>query len=48
MAARTGAPTPIRTIRVPDEVWERAQRKAAEEDTTVSALINEWLRDYTS
>lgn len=48
MAARTGAPTPIRTIRVPDEIWEQAQRKAAAEDTTVSALINEFLRQYAS
>lgn len=39
-------PTPHRTIRVPDEVWDRAVAKAAKDETTLSALINEFLKEY--
>lgn len=37
--------TPIRTIRVPDEIWEAAREGALEESTTVSAVIVEFLRE---
>ena len=38
------AETPIRHIRVPDEVWEKARLIAAFHDTTVSAMVVEFLR----
>lgn len=42
--------TPRRTIRVPDELWEDVQRKAADEGTTVTdvvlRLLRAYLRDY--
>lgn len=37
--------TPIRNLRVSDEVWNAAKAGAAEEGTTVSAVINEMLRE---
>jgi hypothetical protein len=39
-------PTPLRAVRVPDDIWERAQAKAAADDTTVSAVINDFLKEY--
>lgn len=38
--------TPNRTIRVPDEIWEPAVRKAADEGTTVTAVIIAALRAF--
>lgn len=38
--------SPVRNVRVPDEVWEPAKSKAASEGTSVSARINAWLREY--
>lgn len=42
--------TPNRTIRVPDELWEAAQRKAADRGETVTDVIlralRRYLRDY--
>lgn len=38
--------TPNRTVRVPDEVWEEAKRKAAEEGKTVSDVVGDCLRRY--
>lgn len=38
--------TPNRTVRVPDDVWNEAKRKAAEEGKTVSDVVNECLRRY--
>jgi predicted HicB family RNase H-like nuclease len=40
------ADTKIRTIRVPDRLWLRAKAKAKREDTDVSTLVREWLREY--
>lgn len=40
------APTPIRTVRVPDDVWEHAKRCAESEGTSVSARIVQALRDW--
>ena len=37
---------PLRTVRVPDEVWEHAKACAEAEGTTVSAKINETLRKW--
>jgi len=31
--------TPTRTIRVPDELWLAAQKKAAEQDITVTSVL---------
>lgn len=36
--------TPIRNIRVPDDVWQAAQAGAARDGTTVSAAIVDFLR----
>lgn len=38
--------TPLRNVRVPDELWQAAMARAAKENTTLSALINEWLQWY--
>lgn len=38
--------TPLRNVRVPDDLWAAAQRRAAEDDTTVSAVIVEHLEQY--
>lgn len=39
-------PTPIRTVRVPDDVWQAAQDRAAENGETVSAVIVRALKRY--
>jgi len=39
-------PTPIRTVRVPDDVWQAAQERAAEKGETVSAVIVRALKRY--
>jgi macrodomain Ter protein organizer (MatP/YcbG family) len=38
--------TPRRSVRVPDERWLRATRRASEEGTTVSAAVNAFLDEY--
>lgn len=38
--------TPHRTIRVPDEVWEAALRKAEQEGTNLTTVIVSHLKDY--
>ncbi|GII84614.1 hypothetical protein Ssi03_26040 [Sphaerisporangium siamense] len=38
--------TPNRTVRVPDEVWDEAKRKADEEGTNVTDVVNDCLRRY--
>jgi hypothetical protein len=38
--------TPRRTVRVPDNVWQPAQEKAATEGTNVSAVVNRKLAEY--
>jgi hypothetical protein len=40
--------TPNRTVRVPDGVWDAAKEKAAEEDKTVSDVVNDCLRKYVA
>ncbi len=39
-------PRPIRTVRVPDDVWHAAQAKAAERGESVSAVIVRALKRY--
>jgi len=39
-------PTPIRTVRVPDDVWQAAQERAAEKGESVSAVIVRALKRY--
>lgn len=38
--------TPNRTIRVPDELWEAAKRKAADRGETVTDVVLRALRTY--
>lgn len=40
--------TPIRTVRVEDELWEAAQERAAELDEDVSAVIRRGLESYVA
>lgn len=41
-------PTPLRNVRVPDEVWQAAQEKAERDGTTVSAVLLAALRRYVA
>lgn len=38
--------TPRRTVRVPDDVWQAARRKAADEGKTITEIIIDALRRY--
>jgi hypothetical protein len=38
--------TPTRTIRVPDDLWKAVQKKAAEEEVTVTSVIIGALQAY--
>lgn len=38
--------TPLRAIRISDELWEALQEKAAAEDTDVSAVIRELVTEW--
>ena len=40
--------TPHRTIRVSDDLWNRAREKAADEGRNLSELIREWLAEYSA
>ncbi len=40
--------TPIRTVRVNDKLWFKAKARAKRDDTTVSEVINQALREFTS
>lgn len=47
MAARTGlGNTPLRSVRVPDEVWQAALEAAAKRGESLSAAIVRMLREY--
>ncbi len=39
-------PTPLRNVRIPDELWRAAGEKAAAEDRNVSDVIRELLRNW--
>lgn len=41
-------PGPIRSIRVPDDLWNAAKARAANEGTTISELIRHWIRNYVN
>lgn len=38
--------TPLRAVRVPDEIWQAAQDRAKAEGTTVSEVIRDRLKRY--
>ena len=38
--------TPIRSVRVPEELWQAAQAVAARQDRTLTDVINDALRRY--
>jgi hypothetical protein len=40
------APTPLRTVKVPEDVWQAAKDRAAAEGVTVSAVIVYALRRF--
>jgi antitoxin component of RelBE/YafQ-DinJ toxin-antitoxin module len=40
------ANTPIRHIRIPDEVWDAARTATESNGTTIAAVINAALRKY--
>jgi predicted transcriptional regulator len=40
--------TPIRNVRVPDDLWEAAQEAAEAKGTTVSAVIVAALRRFVA
>jgi len=40
------AETPMRSFRVDDESWRKAQARAAREGVTLSLLIRRWVEDY--
>lgn len=40
--------TPIRSFRVPDEIWQAALARAQREGTTLTALLVDYLTDYGS
>lgn len=40
--------TPIRAVRVPDEVWDAAKAKAQAEGTNVSAVVLAALHEYVA
>lgn len=37
------ATTPLRAVRIPDELWTALQEKAAEKDTDASTVIRELI-----
>ena len=40
--------TTIRNVRVPDELWGAALRRAEDKDVTVSEVIREFLEEWTT
>ena len=44
----TSKETPIRTVRVNDKLWHKAKAQAKRDDTTVSEVINQALREFIS
>jgi hypothetical protein len=41
-------PTPVRNIRVPDDLWDRVKHKAWMERTDVTAVIVAYLERYAA
>jgi len=46
MARPATGKTPNRNVRVPDEIWQGAQQRAAAEGRTLSDVIVSYLRRY--
>ena len=46
MNPRKKGPTPVRTVRIPDDVWEAAKAEADRRDETVTDAILRSLRRY--
>ena len=44
--ARQVGKTPLRAVRVPDEIWNAAKAKAAENGTTLSDVVRAFLEQY--
>jgi predicted DNA binding CopG/RHH family protein len=40
--------TPLRNLRVPDDLWQAAKAKAAAEGTTLTAVLVAALRRYVA
>ena len=40
--------TPLRNLRVPDDLWRRSLEKARAEDRTVTEVLVSYLRRYVS
>jgi hypothetical protein len=40
--------TPVRNVRVPEQIWRAAQAKAAAEDRTLTDVIVAYLKRYVS
>lgn len=40
--------TPVRTIRVPDDLWNAAKNKAASEGNKLGDVLRAMLEDYVS
>jgi predicted CopG family antitoxin len=40
--------TTLRNVRIPDDLWDAALRKAEEEQTSVSDVIREFLQRWVS
>lgn len=38
--------TPVRTVRIADDLWKAALAKASWQGTTISEIIRKCLRDY--
>lgn len=42
----SGGPTPVRHIRLGDEIWEPVERAAKEDGTTATAIVKAALAEY--
>lgn len=40
--------TPVRNVRIGDEIWEQVERAAHEDGTTASAIVKEALLEYAA
>ena len=45
---RKNTHTPIRGLRIPDDLWSAAQEKAEREGTTVSEVVRAYLSRWVS
>lgn len=48
MARPATGKTPVRNLRVPDELWEPALAKAQAEGTTLTEVIKKYLTRYVA